>query len=427
MHKLLDNEKLIVGFDLGNVNSQVSYCITDGNVESLSSVAGGEDYNIPTVLCKREGVNQWFYGREALRYANEGKGVLIDNLLELAKNGEMVLIEEKPFDPVALLTLFVKRSLGMLTQISSTDKIVALMITCENLDHRMLQILDQLSAGLKLKRGQICCQSHTESFYNYMIHQPPELWKYQVLLCEYTGNKMKVYRMECNQKTKPVVAFIDNCEYSFMEYEPMPEEETLRKDKMNRLDSEFLSLSTQICQGKIISSVFLIGDGFKEEWLRESLKSLCRGRRVFQGNNLYCKGACFGMLEKISASEVGKTHVFLGDDKLKANVGMKVMRRGESSYYALLDAGANWFEAEQTVEVYVQGGSELELRITPLMGNNSRNEVIALDGIGEMVSRIKIHLFMKDENVMVVEIDDLGLGMIDEGTGQSWMKEIRLC
>lgn len=426
MRKLLGNEKLIVGYDLGDDYSQISYCIADGDVETLSSVAGAENFNIPTVLCKREQVNQWFYGKEALRYADENQGILVKDLLRLAVDGEEVQIEGKAFDPVALLTLFVKRSLGMLSAIASPDKIDALMITCDELNHRVLEVLSQVVAGLKIKIGQVSFQSHTESFYNYMIHQPEELWTRQALLCDYRSGKIKVYRMECNRRTTPIVAYIGNEEYTFVQYHPMPEAETLRREKMERLDREFLDLMTEVCRNGVISSVYLIGENYSDEWMKESIRFLCRGRRVFQGSNLYSKGACFGMLERLSASETGKSHVFLGNDKLKANIGMKILRRGVESYYALLDAGVNWFEAEQTMECYLQGSNEIELMITPLIGRNGKIARIILEDLPEGISRLQMHLYLKEENRLIAEITDLGLGELRTETGRVWKEEIDL-
>jgi len=426
MHKLLNNEKLIVSFDLGDECSQISYCVTGSEVESLSSVAGGEEFDIPTVLCKRQGVNQWFYGKEALRYAEEKDGILIRNLLQLAVEGEMQQIDEKPYDPVALLTLFIRRCLGMLSQISSPDKIAAMMFTCESLDARLIEVLGQVAAGLKLKPEQVCFQNHTESFYNYMIYQPAELWNFQVLLCDYRGSSMKVYRMECNKKTRPIVAFIDSEEYPFPSYEPMPQMESLRGEKLKHLDAAFLDLVTSVCQNHLISSAFLVGEHFSEEWLKDSLKYLCRGRRVFQGNNLYCKGACFGMQERISASEEGKSHVFLGNDKLKANIGMQVMRRGESSYFALLDAGVNWFEAERVMECYLQEGNTLEFVVTPLIGKNVRIKTMVLEELSGDITRIRLHLYMQGERSMIVEVEELGFGEIHPSGKRIWREEIEL-
>ncbi len=426
MRNILGSEKIIVGYDLGNDYSQISYCIAGGEVETLSSVAGAEHFNIPTLLCKRENVNQWFYGKEARRYADENQGILVENLFDLAVDGEEVQIEGKPFDPVALLTLFVKRSLGMLSPVTSPDKIDALMITCEGLNHRKLEVLSRVVAGLKIKIGQVCFQSHTESFYNYMIHQPEELWNRQALLCDYRDNSIKIYRMECNKRTTPIVAFIANEEYPFTPYEPMPEAEGLRREKLERLDGEFLEMMSRVCENQLISSVYLIGENYSEEWMKESLRFLCKGRRVFQGSNLYSKGACFGMQERLFTSETGRTHVFLGNDKLKANIGMKIMRRGTESYYALLDAGINWFEAEQTMECYLQDGNEIEIRMMPLIGKNGKIANIVLDDLPEGLTRLELHMYLKEESRLIVEITDLGLGEIRPGTGRVWREELEI-
>lgn len=426
MRGLLNHEKIIVGYDLGEDYSQISYCPINGEVETLSMVAGEGNYNIPTVLCKRQGVNQWFFGKEALRYAEENQGILVENLLQLAVDGEPVQIDGTVFNPVALLTLYVKRSLGMLAQIASSDKIEALMITCERMNSRMLEVLNQVVAGLKLKTSKVCFQGHSESFFQFMLRQPEELWEFQVLLCDYRGNRMKGYCLESNRRTTPVVVYIDSREYPFTEYDPMPEEEPLRKEKLDRMDREFLELLPEICGDARISSVYLIGENYEEEWLKESLRYLCAGRRVFMGTNLYSKGACYGMQERLCPSETGQKYVFLGRDKLKANVGMKVLRRGQESYFALLDAGINWFEAEQTMECYLQENSAVDFVITPLIGKQSKTARMVLEDFQGELSRLKIHLFMKEENRMVVEITDLGLGVIRPGTGRVWREEVNL-
>ena len=45
---------------------------------------------------------------------------------------------------------------------------------------------------------------------------------------------------------------------------------------------------------------FLLGEGFHGEWSQDSLRLLCHNRRVFKGNDLYSKGACFGMQDKLA-------------------------------------------------------------------------------------------------------------------------------
>ncbi|MBE5883712.1 MAG: hypothetical protein E7291_04770 [Lachnospiraceae bacterium] len=425
--KLLNSEKVVVGYDLCDDYCQISYCTSESdNVETISSVAGAEVFNIPTVLCKREGVNQWFYGKEAIRYAQEGQGILVERLLSLALDGEPIQIEGNSFQPAALLTLFIKRSLGMLSQIASVDKISAIMITCERMNHESLEVLNQVVSNLGLKTDKIYFQSHKESFYHYMIQQPEELWRFQTFLCEYRDNHVRMYRMECNKYTNPVVAFIDEAEYPFISYEPMPENESMRLDKQRRMDEEFLELVKRVYENQLISSIYLIGEHYSEEWMKESLKYLCKGRRVFQGNNLYSKGACYGMLERLQESEVGRNHVFLGNEKLKSNIGMKILRRGQESYFALLDAGGNWFEAEADLEFYLYEENYVELIITSLVGKNSKIARIVIEDLPEGISRLRMHLYLKDEQHLTVTIEDLGFGAFREATHRVWEEEIEL-
>ena len=126
--------KVVVGYDLGRENAQISYCgLDESEPETVSAVAGGEQYNIPMALCKRKGVGQWYYGKEAIKFAREGDGILVEDLLTLAQRGEDVLVEGEAYDPAALLTLFVKRSLSLLNIRVSLSQIEAFMFTVEEI------------------------------------------------------------------------------------------------------------------------------------------------------------------------------------------------------------------------------------------------------------------------------------------------------
>ena len=411
--RLPGSEKVIVGYDLGNKYAQISCYVTgsEEEIRTLSSVAGSSVYTIPLALSKRQGVNQWFYGSEAIRYAGEEEGILVENLLKLARDGEPVQIDGTPIDPVALLTLFLKRSLGLLSQVTNAERIGALMITCEELDHRMLEVLTAATEGLHLKTDQICFQSHVESFYYYNLHQPEELWRHKTILCEYGDASIRTYCMECNRHTTPVVAYMEEREFPF----PVPES-----------DEKMQEIAKKLCENQMISSVYLIGEAFSRDWMKESLRYLCKGRRVFQGNNLFSKGACYGMMERLTPGENGKNHVFLGKDKLKSNIGMKVLRQGEESYQALLDAGINWYEAKNTMEFYLLEGRAVEILITSLTGKGNRIARIVPEELQEGIIRLRISVEMRDDTHLKVELEDLGFGTFRAATHHIWKEEIEL-
>lgn len=424
MIRIGGSQKVIVGYDLGWNYVQISYCnVEKEQVETISSVAGEEAYVIPMVLCKRYGMNQWFYGKEALQQAREEQGILVENLLNLALEGEPVQIEEQEYDPVALLTLFFKRSLGMLAGVTGTDRIEALMITCERMDDLMIGILDRMSANLRLKTDRITYQSYQESYYYYMLRQSQELWKEPSVLFYYHENRMSFFHMECNKRTTPLVVLISREEEEFPSRASMAGGEEAGNIL---LDQSFLKFAQEKMGEERIASVFLIGEDFSEDWLKGSLKFLCDRRRIFLGNNMFSKGACYGMLEHFRPSEAGEKTVYLGEDKLKSNIGMEIMRRGDAAYLALLDAGTSWKNAKSSLEFYLKEENTLELTITSLNGGGKRKVPIVLEQLAGDMARIRMDLEMKAENILNVEISDLGFGEFRPADHQNWVKEIKI-
>lgn len=409
-------DRVVLGYDLDDFNAQISYCPVDSyEAETVSSVMGNQIYDIPTVLCKRLGVNQWYYGREALRQAEAGEGTLVEGLFEKARKGIPVIVEDEEYDPVLLLSLFVKKSISILSAVVSLNKIAGVMFTTDVIDEKNVKIFQTIAEGLSLKTKLIYFQSHVESLYYYTIHQPKDVWNGQVLACEYEKDMMVTHRLEFNRNTTPIVSFSETEKFNNIE--------------IGNKDRNFLNILHKNCDGRYVSSVQLVGNGFKEDWYKDSLKYMCVNRRVFAGNNLYSKGACYGVLEKICPSDVGREYIYLGKDKLKANVGMEVLRRGQTSYLALLDAGVNWYEVGSSVEFILQGENELEFKISSLTGNKVYKETMVLEELPERkagTTRVGLQINMVSDNTIYVEVEDLGFGEFYPATGKKWVKEIVL-
>lgn len=411
-----NTDKIIIGYDLANIYSQISYCHIKGNgkVETLSTVAGEENYDIPTVLCKKCGVNQWLIGNEAMRFwlDHPDDSILVEDLFRLALEGEIIQIDGEEYEPENLLTLFVKKSLGLLSGVAPLEKITALMFTCDTLNQRVVEVLNIVSAGLDLKKTQIFYQNYTESFYSYMIYQPKELWAFRAILFDYRTDKLKYMCMECNKFTTPIVVYISK---ELLEF--------------NGQDEQLLELAQILMGTERVSSVYLIGEKFAEGWMQKSLKYFCDGRRVFQGNNLYSKGACFTLTERLQGSVVGGDYVFLGNDKLKANVGIRVFKRGQAAYYAMLDAGNNWYEIEHDCELYLQDEDEIEFEVSPLIGKEKKVLKMPLEGLGLQAgdsTRIHLHLHLIQENVVCARVQDLGFGDFRAPVETVWEEKLEL-
>ena len=419
------NNRILIGYDLGDDFCRISYVFGEAEPVTVSAIAGAEQYSIPTVLCKREGANQWFFGREAVTYAHESGGIMVDSLLQKAVDGEPVLIDGKSYQPISLLTLFLKRSLSLLGQFNITpDKIDALLVTSANMDKRHTEVIREAVGELHLHTDKLFFQSYTESYYHYMIRQSGDVWYKGSLLLEHTGESIVAYRMEANLRTQPTVVYISESEHPFPS---APRTNTPEMEyELGQMDKQLTNLLREICAAGALSSVFLIGERFSNQWMKESLQFLCSNYRVFQGNNLYSKGAVFGLLDRLDATPTSKNFIFLGGDKLTANVGMNIMRQGENIYFAILDAGTNWMDASESFDFYLQDGNSIEFRISSLIGGGERIAKITLEDYSGALSRMRATLYLPEANLLAVEIEDLGMGNFRSSTHKVWKELIDL-
>ncbi len=415
-----NNNKIYVGFNIGDSFCQISFSQDGKNVETVSTITGEESFDIPTVLCKREGVNQWFYGDDALEHAKDEDGILVDHLLSHAWKGVPILVDGVAYQPVSLLALFIKRCMSMVTAVYS-DRIAGVLFTAENLTYENIGVLKEAVTILKLKTEKIYFQSHTESYYHFIVRQSEELWRGGSILFEYENDEIVAYRMASNLGTDPIVVYIEEKRY------PMPTGSrgnniSEEQDRI-QLDRTFTNIAREACEYDTTVSVFLIGRNFSD-WMNESKKYLCSNYRVFQGSNLYSKGACFGLLDRFVDDGEERKNIFLGNDKLTANVGMNILSQNDETYFALLDAGVSWYDAEQSFEFYIQDGDTIEFFVRSLVGGGDRIARITLDGFSGKLSRMRCRLYMESEKIIVVEIEDLGFGEFWASSHKVWREEI---
>ena len=211
----------------------------------------------------------------------------------------------------------------------------------------------------------------------YMIHQDRELWRDNVMCSYYDGMNVTDYVFSRNPRTSPIVAFVDTSDPYRM---PMPQivSEDARAAAYERLDKQYAEHMQEALNKGYYSSIYLLGDGFKEQWYTASVGAMARNRRVFVGNDLFSRGACYSLRDKYEPDETAKSHVYLGVDKLRSNIGMNVLRRGRGSYLALLDAGINWYDVKCEYELFVPEDGVLHLEIIPLDGGEHDVRAIEL-------------------------------------------------
>ncbi|MBR3601949.1 MAG: hypothetical protein IKL49_06475 [Lachnospiraceae bacterium] len=419
--------KYIIGYELGKKHVQISYLkIGDKEPETFSTVAGQEQYNIPFVMYKQEDKNLWYIGKEALAKYEEMGGVLLTDLLENAYRQETTEVNLETYDSAALLALFVKRSLSYLSFVAPVEKQAAIMFTVETLNQKTVEVLREMVEYLQMPQVLIQFMGKEESFFYYNLHTDPSLWANRVYMYEMQENKLQSYQLYLNRQTKPVVTLIEKKEY---EEFPMYENEEPTGEEKEVRDQIFLEYVTEDMEEKIVSTVYLIGDGFLGEWYQKSVRFLCGKRRVFLGNNLYSKGACFALLDKMEPTELSVSYVYLGTDKVKANVGMELIRQGAPSYLAILDGGSSWYDCKKEWDMILEGDNRLVFRITPLDGKNTTRAEIVLHGLlmnKSPLCRIRAEGYMENPTTLKLKFREMGFGEFYPSQGQYWEETIEL-
>lgn len=405
--------KLYIGMDVNNSYALVSYFM-DGKKEpeTISTIAGSEIYQIPLALYKKRGIGQWYFGREAREIADAESGTLVEDLWTKAAAGEVVRIEEQDYDALDLLTVFFRKVLMLPRRVSGEMKITSLGVTIENLTMENTELFGNIMEKIGIRKEQYFMIDHKESFYYYALSQDRELWMHDVALFSYEKEQLRSCYLTRNENTKPQMITLTATDYG-----------KLTGDR----DLEFTDIIKEAFAGKIISSTFLVGNGFEGDWMKQSIRVLCSGRRAFLGKNLYSKGVCYAACVR---DEVFLwPFVYIGEHELKFNVSMKVRDGDQISFFSLLSAGESCYEAEKECEVILDDSSKINFWLQYPEGSEAKVESLELTDLPERPNRetrLRIHLKPLSDREIKVVIKDLGFGELQKSSDKVWEYVMRM-
>ena len=396
-----------IGIDLNDKHAIVSYYQSNMNEPmTTGTIAGSEVLTIPTLLATKKQSSQWFYGDEARKMAKTSEMICIDALLRRAVAGETILIDDQAYESRELLAIFLKKIIEIpmkLGNIAGCDKLI---LSVDRLSRDNMEVFWSIVPLLGLRPDQFMAIDHKESFYYFALSQDEPLWLHDVYFFSYDNENMHYLGLKRNPRTTPQVVTI---------------KESMRLPLDGNKDEEFLRIIQKAFENKIISSVYLLGEGFEGNWMKNSLTYLCRGRRVFLGNNLFSKGACYAGY--VRDHEDTWKCIYMGENEMKFNLSLKIRDKGELAFKTLISAGKNWFETKGQCEVILSGTSEIDFwKQLP----NSREAVIETLELNDLpkrpdrTTRLRITVTPIADDAVEVEIKDLGFGEIFKSTEKTW-------
>lgn len=401
------SDGMYLGIDLSSRYTVLSIYNTNmAEPSTISTVVGEENYSIPTVLAKRQGMGQWFFGDEALKMGRLKEAIIVEELYNLALRDGQVVIDSENFRARDLLAIFFKKLFSIPGASAALEEIEKLVICVTQVSLEVMETMNYIASKLGIDQKKVMLIDRNECFYYYALSQKPELFLYNVALFDYSGSNMVSCTLNRNQTTRPQLVTLDVINHG---------------EITDNRDEEFDDIITSTIGNTLFSSVYLVGDGFDGEWMKLSLSHLCKGRKVFLGKNLYSKGACYGGV--IKEGKRDWPFIYIGDNDLKLNLSIKILENNSMKFFPLIDAGQSWYDVKGECEVILDGEPEIEFYIQRPESREAHTELLELTDLPKRenrTTRLRIEARPVSDVAVAITIFDLGFGEISPSSGKSW-------
>lgn len=417
-YRIEEREGILAGIDLDNDIVQIScYHTAMEEPQTIGPYVGVEKFDIPLCLYTVNPSNQWFYGESARDYQGTSEGVYIDDIWQGCLLEKEIMIQEQTYSYAALMVVFLKKVLKLGCQLGRGSNITGVAFTVQELDDKKIAVLQEIARSLPVSAKSIFFQDYKESFAYFVMNQKRELWNREVFLFYFTGKQFWGYQLVVNQKTEPYEVLIEQV---LQEQVPKSEESA------GQMDTWFGEQIEKLFGRRLISAVYLIGNGFDSGWMKNSLRLLCHGRRVFQGKNLFTKGACYACMELLGWKK--RSGFYKGGHALACQIRIPVMVKNHQQYIYAARGGEPWYMAGICMECILDDCNEVQLEVL-CPGKDAEVISLATEHLPKrpnLATKLQINVELLSSSRGQLTVKDMGLGELYESSGLEWKKEFSL-
>ena len=401
---------LILGIDICDDCSQISSYNPDlGDVESITLGGEAAADRIPTVICKKNGLDEWLIGEEAFRAALTGGGTLVDRLIKLTGKNGSATIEGTKYTAEQLIYKYIEKLIDLAARRYGVEELDSIVFTLHDPGPRINDMLIRCAEKRGISRQLVHIYSHTETFAYYILSQSSDIWMNQVSLFDLRENGLFYYEMRAIRGRKPIV--VEARREKIPEVFALSVLDTPAGEKI--ADKILSSCASRVLDKKSISSVVLTGKGFIDTaWAHDFLEVICNRRRVFYAGQIFAQGAAYAAADHI-AEKSKFNYLMICDGRLASNVSVNAIADGRKEQIMLANAGSNWYEAGSKAMFILDDIHKLDIDVYSAITDKSRKIEISL---GELparpakTTRIEVVLSFSSEKKMTVRVYDRGFG-----------------
>lgn len=414
---------LLVGIDLGEEITQINcFDFTTYEPVPIGKTNGRERiYEIPTALAVNPIKGEWYWADEEI--PSEEQIIRIRYLLADVMREDAITVGEYSVESYQVLKRFLVKLLSVLKEYYPQERIRKLVITLAKKEEKIVEYLQRIGKEIGLPDNTLVVQNHRQSYMYYAISQPKELWVNNVGMFELEGNRLFYSQIDIDRKTVPFIIGVTRKDLSDgLDWKELEEEGE------EQISYAFLNAAGAVLHKQYVTTVYVTGKGFEQEWANEALKELCTGRRVFRGQNLFTRGACYAARE-LSGEGKLEDCLFLDEDMIASNVSLRLYKDAQIQDVLMAKAGALWSEIDTSVDVIPDEEEEIQITVQNVLKREVRAHMLSLSGFAgreNKMTRFTIRIRFADSKTCIVTLKDNGFGEFCPGTNRVWERHISI-
>ena len=416
-----EDRKLLVGIDLGKEVTQM-HCFDFTSYEPVPigrKVQGERVYEIPTALAVNPERGEWYWVDE--EYAKRDGVICLHYLLADVMREEIITVGRYSVESYQVLKRFIVKVLSLLKEYYPAEMIRKLVITVSKKEDRLTGYLIRICEEIGIPKNGMVVQNYRQSYMYYAISQPKELWNNNVGLFELNQNTLIYTQINIDRKTIPYIIGAASRDIS-----DGIDWEGLERDGDSHISYAFINAANTALHKQLVTTVYVTGKGFEKSWANHALQELCAGRRVFRGQNLFTKGACYAARELSGEGKLD--HCLLLDEEMIAcNVTIRLYGDASMQEVVLAKAGSLWSEIDSSVDVIPDDEDEMQITIQDVLKHETKAHMLSLSGFAgreNKMTRFTIRIRFVDSHTCIVTLKDNGFGEFCPSSNRVWERYI---
>ena len=415
-------EAYYIGMDLCPESTQISfYNDIKREPETVNQLNNKETYMMPNILFYSKKTGDWYVGSEASETRFKEEGIILDELYNNARSESTIEIGESKYTYRQLFLMMIKMHIDSFLYRYEGAVVKKLVITIPEYNRDLFKALSGLHKELNLDKEAISITSHLDSGLYYIFNQSSDLWVNSVALFDYNTDGLKYYRIDISRSKTPEVISVTEEDYS------QQFNMSLFSGDNILMDNTFAKIVEHEMKKTYISSVFLTGLGFSEKWMNKSRNILCQGRRVFAGQNIYTKGACYKAVGG-EYEEFYKRFFVETQENVLFDVGISSGDE-EDRFIPIALGGRQWYNIKGNINIILDDTDIVTIVYKSRVSEQEMRESVKLHGIPKRpnkTSKFSIEVEFETPNKGAVVIKDLGFGKLFPTTNKIYRKEFEV-